>query len=74
MPTVKSGSLLNSQQCPFSVPNAIGPQRFLLCPAEMTDACLNYIYSMYTTLSHSTAAKVSDLNSYFSGNAVPNSF
>ena len=38
----------------------------------MTDARLNCICSKYTTLRHSTAAKVLDLNSYFCGNAVPN--
>ena len=44
------------------------------CPAEMTGVRLNFICSKYTTLRHSNAAKVSDLNFYFCGNTVLNSF
>ena len=68
---MKSGSLTPSSFHFLCLTPEGSKNSFLLCPAKMIDARLNFICSKYTTLRHSTATKVSDLNSYFCGNAVP---
>ena len=74
MSTMKSGSLTPSHLHFLCLSPGDLENTHLLITAETADAWLTFIEPKHSTIRHVTATKVSDLNSQYCGNSMPNQF